>query len=377
MQGGVEMRDGPPGRGRACPGAQPTRAAAGSATCRRSSARGARDHRGRRSPGSRRRERALGKRRRRAEPEHAVAARRPSRRAPARRTARTGTRGRASSAGRPAARSRSVTAAARSCSPASQSWPATKPPVQGSPVSAASSATERREALPAAVLARDVRERRVLDAERAVRRARASARARRTARPREQPVSPDDADVAPRRRALVAAGPPQLALHADRARTGRHSCGDLDHLRPSMVSAPTWAVVPARVPEPEAGLRASNTAVPTSRAIAQPPSTTCEEDERERDPEGHRAARRRTRRSPTRRVTPSASKRSSRSCAGRRPDAEQVAEPGEGDRRRRSCTPRRAAPAPARSGGADRVAAAEPDSRPSCSSARASPRRRP
>ena len=51
--------------------------------------------------------------------------------------------------------------------------------------------------------------------------------------------------------------------------------------------------------------------------------------------QGCRAARRRTRRSPIRRVIPSASKRSSSSCASRRPAADEVAEPGERDLARR------------------------------------------
>ena len=66
-------------------------------------------------------------------------------------------------------------------------------------------------------------------------------------------------------------------------------------------------------------------------------------------PHQRRAAERRSRRSsPTRSVTRSKSKRSSRSCATRREHAEHVAEARERDRARRARTPRRAAPSHAR-----------------------------
>ena len=54
-------------------------------------------------------------------------------------------------------RSMSVTRAARSCSPASQSWPATKPPGPRQPGQGFVLRSERREPDPAAVLAGDVR----------------------------------------------------------------------------------------------------------------------------------------------------------------------------------------------------------------------------
>ncbi len=312
----VEMGAG--GRaGAASPGARPTRAGAGSARCPRSSVPAAPGRRASRRPGSRPRAAPA----RRATPPRAARARGSARRrwrgSRARRWARRGSRGRACSAALRGARAaRSRASPPPRCRP-SQSWPATNPPVQGSPVSASSSVAsgESRRQRPSSVKCGS---RPSLGVQAGPGRRRARAPQPAHARPRAS--APPGRRCAP---ALRERPPPAVARQSSPwTRTwpyGWHSSATSTSW-PNRVSAPTCARAAAstrarrpsarsrwcgarrrgRAPACRARRRATTRTIATTRI-------TC------------RRVRRRTRSSPILRVRPSASKRSSRSCAVRRP----------------------------------------------------------
>src|SRR4051794_22293595 len=117
-------------------------------------------------------------------------------------------------------------------------------------------------------------------------------------------------------RALGAVRLPELAVHADPpVRTAL--LGDLDLAADQRLGA-DLDLLALRVAHPPGGLADLEGPGADDQRERPPPFHDAEDDERERDPEGQRAALRSTRASPSRRVTPSASRRSRRSWAGRR-----------------------------------------------------------
>ena len=214
----------------------------------------------------------------------------------------------------------------RPCSPASRSWPATKPPVQGSPVSASRSGDERRDVLPAAVGAGDVRELVVLWTQAA---GAARARQLRHGRPRASGRRAGDPHplacaLRPRRSARARARP-----GCGRGRTGgtprrpRRPARSASRRRPAPSGGASSAA--RRASATPRGCRCRRSGGAPSRRERRPSTTSSSAIQKVT------GARRRTRSSPTRRVSPSASKRSSRSCAVAAADAEQVAEARERD----------------------------------------------
>ena len=148
---------------------------------------------------------------------------------------------------------------------------------------------ERREQLPAAVLAGDVRsspsQRRRSGAR--ARSARSQAHASTSSVSPSRPVT---RTRSPRLRALVACAR-QSSPCTRTYPTGPALLRDLDHPADQRLGADLGRAPRASARARRRSARSRTRPCRSSRAIAQPPSTTCEDDEREGDPEGHRAPR--------------------------------------------------------------------------------------